>query len=56
MAGAREMWLIAVGAAAAFAGVLIGKRVLKKVTMRSVQRITGGMLLVIALLLGAVII
>jgi uncharacterized protein len=56
MAGPHEAWLIAVGSAAAFAGVIIGRRALKKVTMRLVQRITGGMLLVIALLLGAGII
>lgn len=48
----REGWLIAAGAIAAFAGVVLGKRLLKKVTMRSVQRVTGGMLLVVAVLLG----
>lgn len=33
-------------------GVLLGKRVLHKITMATVQRITGGLLLVIAALLG----
>jgi len=56
MARPREGWLIALGALAAFAGVIIGKRLIKKVTMRLVQRITGVMLLGIALLLGAGII
>ena len=36
----------------AFAGVILGRRLLKKITMKTVQRITGGLLLVIALLLG----
>ncbi|MBI3178341.1 MAG: TSUP family transporter, partial [Deltaproteobacteria bacterium] len=53
MAGPRERWLIAAGALAALAGVLIGKRLLKKVTMKLVQRLTGVMLLLIAALLGA---
>jgi hypothetical protein len=46
-----EGGLVAVGTLAAFAGVLIGKRYLAKVTMAGVRRLTGLMLLVIALLL-----
>lgn len=49
----RDGWLVAVGTLAAFAGVWTGKRLLHAVTMRTVQRITGGMLLLIAALLGA---
>lgn len=52
MAKSREGALIATGALAAFAGVILGKRVLHKITMSAVQRITGGLLLLIALLLG----
>ncbi len=52
LAESREGALVAVGALAAFAGVVLGKRVLHKVTMATVQRITGGLLLVVALLLG----
>lgn len=53
LAGPREVWLIGLGACAAFAGVLVGRRLLPKVTMRVVQRLTGGLLLLIAVLLGA---
>lgn len=49
----RVRLLVIAGSLAAFTGVVVGKRLLKKVTMRSVQRITAGMLLVIALLLGS---
>jgi len=56
MARSREGALIAVGALAAFAGVILGKRVLHKITMKTVQRITGIMLLLIAALLGSGII
>jgi hypothetical protein len=52
LATSREGALIAVGALAAFAGVVLGKRVLHKVTMATVQRLTGGLLLLIAGLLG----
>lgn len=52
----RERWLIAAGVAAAFAGVLLGRRLLPKVTLRAVQALTGILLLVIAVLLGAGII
>jgi len=51
--GPNEGWLIVLGCLAAFAGVLLGKRLLKKVTMRLVQRTTGVLLLVVAALLGA---
>jgi len=52
LARSREGALIAAGALAAFAGVILGKRVLHRLTMTTVQRITGGLLLLIALLLG----
>jgi hypothetical protein len=52
MAKSREGALVAAGALAAFAGVIIGRRVLHKITMATVQRITGALLLLIALLLG----
>ncbi|MEM1411140.1 MAG: TSUP family transporter [Pseudomonadota bacterium] len=44
--------LVIVGCLAAFAGVLIGKRYLDKVTMGWVQNFTGVLLLLIAFLLG----
>lgn len=44
--------LIITGCLAAFAGVLIGKRYLEKVTMGWVQNLTGILLLLIAFLLG----
>lgn len=53
LARSREGALVAAGALAAFAGVLAGKRALRKITMAAVQRITGLMLLGIAVLLGA---
>ncbi|MEJ8566982.1 TSUP family transporter [Elongatibacter sediminis] len=48
--------LVATGAASAFAGVLIGKRYLHKVTMRSVQLLVGSFLLAagVALMLGLI--
>lgn len=52
LARSREGALVAAGALAAFTGVIVGKRVLHKITMVTVQRITGGMLLLIALALG----
>lgn len=45
--------LILAGTAAAFTGVLAGKRFLRKITMKSVQTLTGILLLGIALALGA---
>ncbi len=53
LAEPRQVRLIALGTIAAFGGVVLGKRLLKKVTMRSVQRVTGVMLLLIAVLLGS---
>jgi hypothetical protein len=52
-----EQWpLIAAGIVAAFAGVIIGKRFMRQVTMKTVQTITGILLLGIAVALGAGII
>lgn len=48
--------LVLTGILAAFAGVLVGKRFLHKVTMRWVQTLTGTLLLLIAVLLGSGII
>ena len=48
----REGALVAAGALSAFAGVIVGKRLLHKITMATVQRITGGLLVLIAVLLG----
>jgi len=53
LSGGREGLLVLVGAAAAFAGVVVGKRLLHKVTMAAVQRLTGALLLLIAGLLGS---
>jgi len=49
-----ERWpLVAAGALAAFAGIFVGQRFLHKVTMHSVQTLTGLLLAAIALALGA---
>lgn len=56
LTGPRELQLLALGTLAAFTGVVLGRRLVKKVTMRLVQKITGVMLTLIALLLGAGII
>lgn len=48
--------LVVAGALAAFAGVLIGKRFLHKITMKTVQTVTGLLLLGIAFALGSGII
>ncbi len=49
-----DMWpLIATGIAAAFIGVRIGKRFLHKITMKTIQNLTGMLLLCIAVLLGS---
>ncbi len=53
LAAASEGGLVVVGTLAAFAGVVIGKRFLTRVTMDGVRRLTGVMLLVIAVLLIA---
>jgi len=50
---AGSMALVGTGMLAAFGGVMIGKRFLHKVTMRLVQTLTGLLLLLIAVLLGA---
>jgi uncharacterized membrane protein YfcA len=51
---AADQWpLILVGVLAAFAGILLGKRFLHKVTMSAVQTLTGILLLVIAFALGS---
>jgi uncharacterized membrane protein YfcA len=48
-----DRWpLIAAGVVAAFLGVMLGKRFLHKITMQTVQTLTGVLLLVIALALG----
>jgi hypothetical protein len=44
--------LIGVAIAAAFGGVLVGKKFLHKVTISMIQNLTGSALLVIAFLLG----
>lgn len=49
--GADQWPLILSGMLAAFAGVVIGKRYLHKVTMSTIQAITGGMLMWIAVAL-----
>jgi len=56
VARSREGALIAVIAMDTFAGVLVGERFLHKTTMATVQRITGGLLLLISelLRLGAI--
>ena len=52
LAGSREGGLVLAGTLAAFAGVIVGKRFLRKITMATVQRTTGAMLMLIAFLLG----
>jgi uncharacterized protein len=54
--GLEQMPLILAGIVAAFAGVMIGKRWMHKVTMKAIQWVTGFLLLLIALALGAGII
>ncbi|HSV75219.1 MAG TPA: TSUP family transporter [Chthonomonadales bacterium] len=48
-----QWWLILTGTLAAFAGVMLAKRFLHSVTMRSVQTLTARMLVVFALALAA---
>jgi len=55
-AGTIPWPLVLTGILAAFAGVMIGRRFLHKVTMKAVQILTGVFLLGIALALGAGII
>ena len=51
--GSGEWTLIATGVTAAFAGVLLGKRMLHKVTMKFIQILVGVLLMAIALALGS---
>jgi len=51
--GAEQWPLVLAAVAAAFFGVMIGKRFLHKVTMKSVQALAGTLLLIIAVILGA---
>lgn len=49
-----DQWpLVTAAVAAAFAGVMIGKKYLHKVTMKVVQALAGTLLLIIAVILGA---
>jgi uncharacterized membrane protein YfcA len=49
-----DQWpLVVTGIGAAFAGVMVGKRFLHKITMKTVQTLTGLLLLGIAVALGA---
>jgi hypothetical protein len=50
--GSGRWRLVLLATGAAFAGVLIGKRFLKKITMKTVQTVVGMLLLGIALALG----
>jgi uncharacterized membrane protein YfcA len=49
-------WLVVTGCLAAFSGVLIGRKFISKITMKTIQTLTGVMLLGIALALGTGII
>lgn len=49
--GAEQWPLVLTGTLAAFLGVMVGKRFLHKVTMKSVQNLTGTLLLLIAIAL-----
>jgi uncharacterized membrane protein YfcA len=51
--GADQWPLILVGVLSAFIGVIGGKRFLHKITMKTVQTLTGILLLGIAMALGA---
>ncbi|MFA4974247.1 MAG: sulfite exporter TauE/SafE family protein [bacterium] len=52
-AGAKVWGLVITGMLCAFAGTLIGRGLLKKITLRFVQLVTGTMLILMALLLGS---
>lgn len=54
--GFKQWPLIVAGIMAAFTGVMIGKRAMTKVTMKSIQGVTGFLLLAIALAIGSGII
>lgn len=47
-----SFWLVITACLAAFAGSIIGRRVLKKITMRTVQLTVGLLILVMGILLG----
>ena len=51
--GTSEWCLIATGVGAAFAGVIIGKRMLHKVTINFIQTLVGVLLMAMAIALGA---
>jgi uncharacterized membrane protein YfcA len=51
--GTSEWMLITTGVAGAFAGVVLGKRMLHKVTMKFIQTLVGVLLVAVALALGA---
>ena len=51
--GAAEWPLVLAAILAAFAGVRLGRRFLHKITMESIQTLTGGLLLLIALALAS---
>ncbi|MBE0663826.1 MAG: sulfite exporter TauE/SafE family protein [Bacteroidales bacterium] len=52
----NSVWMVVVATLAAFAGSFIGRRMLKKVTMRTVQLSVGFLILVMGVLLGSGII
>lgn len=51
--GADQWPLVLSGTFAAFAGVIFGKHFLHKITMKTIQFLTGAFLLVIAIALGS---
>lgn len=53
LSGGRELTLILVGSGAALLGVVLGKKLVKKVTMTKVQILTGVLLLLIGVALGS---
>jgi uncharacterized membrane protein YfcA len=52
----NSVWMVAAATLAAFAGSFIGRRMLKKVTMRTVQLTVGLLILLMGILLGGGII
>ena len=46
-------WLVAAATLSAFIGSFVGARLVDTVTLRAIQRLVGGLLLVVALLLAA---
>jgi uncharacterized protein len=48
----NSLWMVIAACLAAFAGSIIGRRVLKKITMRTVQLTVGLLILVMGVLLG----